>query len=288
MNPHPIFTALADEPGDRKTQWLRVQELASQWRETGQPHLKTEAADLLGKLMAADALIKIKTMRVDAKLPARLRRNYEEMASDVAASVLANPNTRATAILENHDPEQALMSTMVNFYLRNKIVDHLREQPVEGIFRTVARTAKAKAEDKAGGAAPQTITDTHVTGEKVEEDAKDDAKDDPAEQLPGTTLLTDDPQETPHAPRYQPSSMLADDAPGAAHLPQGDSAWDTEHELLHDLADLLSPQQQEIVDYVKAGYTSAEAATELGISVSTYKRRLADIKFKIEAYTSGN
>lgn len=273
MSTHAIFTALADEPGDRKTQWLRVQELARQWRETGDPLIKAEASDLLVKLMAEDARIKIKTMRVDAMLPARLRRNYEDMALGVTASVLANPNTRATVILENHDPEKALMSTMVNFYLRNKIVDHLRAQPMEGIFRTVARTAKTKT----GAVTPQANV-----GAATEDD------EDPTKSIPVTTLLPDDLQETSHAPRYQPSSMLADDAPGAAPLPQGDSAWDTGHELVHDLADLLSPQHQEVINYVVAGYTADEAASELGISLSTYKRRLGDIKFKIEAYTSGN
>lgn len=262
--------ALAEEAAKRKTEWLRVQALAQQWRETGDPLVKGEAAELLVKLMAADALIKIKAMEVDFKLPARLRRDYRELAADVVASVLANPGTRATAILENHNPEKALISTMVNFYLRNKIVDHLRDQPVKGIFRTVARSAKAKPGAPAPGALA-TSTDADAT------------PDAPIDDTPGTALLTD-PQETPHAPRYQPSSMLADDGPGAAPLPQGDSAWDTEHELVHDLTKLLEPPEKEAIWYDLAGYTADEAASAIGVHESTYKRRLSLARAKFAAY----
>lgn len=279
MSTSAILSGLADRSGACKTQWLRVQELAHQWRESGEQHFKAEAAELLVKLMAADALIKIKAMRVDAKLPARLRRDYEAMATSVVSSVLANPNTRATAILENHDPEKALMRTMVNFYLHNKIVDHLRDQPVEGIFRTVARTAKLKpggpAADTAGAATNADVSAYATLGE---------AKDDTTGQLPDATQLSAEPQETPHAPRYQPSSMLADNAPGAAPLPEPDSAWDTEHEFLSDLTKLLTAQEQEAAWYDIAGYTADEAASAIGISESTFKRRLGTARAKFSAY----
>ena len=281
--PEPIHPALRyQEREPRKQAWQQVQRLAAQWRETRDLTYKNQAAGLLYDLMASEALVIIKTRKVDANLPASLRRDYIEMAGDMATSVLAHRNTRFTAILEKHAPEKATLQTMVARYLYSEVIDHLRSKPMEvpGLFSIVPKknfwekrevlAITNKADDEAS-----------VTGDTSETPFPDPQ---PTEEC----LETDVDLPTPTSPakhvHVRASSMSIDEAPGNQTLPQDDFEWDTAGEVYSDMAKVLNSHEQEVLWYDTAGYTAAEASVAIGISESTYKRRISTARDRIKAY----
>jgi DNA-binding NarL/FixJ family response regulator len=227
---------------ERRQAWKRVQELAQQWRETRDEQYKAEATPLLAKLMASEALVKIKAMRVDSKLPPHVpKRDYKEFAGEVTASVLSHENSRATALLDKHDPDRGLMSTLVNFYLEKKILTKLQKKkdPAEGWV---------SAEENVEKEVEKEVTAARHSG-------------------------------------YHNSSLLWDDAPGGmVQERDSEATQEDQSDEDYDLKKILSPLQLEILDYYKGGYTAQEAATEMDISESTYKRGLKEIRMKLEIY----
>jgi DNA-binding CsgD family transcriptional regulator len=273
------MTNLADsfpDSHERRQAWLHLQELAKKWRETRDEKYKAEAAPLLVRLMASEALVKIKAMRVDQKLPPHApKRDYKEFAVENTTSVLSHKNTRVTAILDNHDPEIAMMSTMVNFYLERKIYDKVRKEPVQGIFRSVARKKSAGDKKK-----PSTLLNAEDEGGLVEGHENDDFESMPLDAVPNFS----------NACR---NSMLCEDAP--ANIPNEKKSpdifknnfFDFEIDLKRILDYDENPRDFQVVKLRMADGTIAEVADILNISQSTVKRSEARAKEKIKMADSG-
>lgn len=207
----------------RAAAWIEVQQLGARWRETGDLAVKAEAARLLAYLLPSEALVIIKTNKVDAHLPKR--RDYAELANAVAASVISYPGKNITAILNQHDPQKASLRTMLSNWLTFKMFDHLRAERVQGQHKNLGGAASADLEDELQSQA---------------------ARREQGEHLP----LDTDPLVTSRDAAF---------------------AWT---ELLHDLKNLLEPEEFDALLVDQAGYTLEEGAKLLGISVSTYRRRL--------------
>lgn len=265
FDPNRLQSAFVDRypmASERKSGWKHVQDLAQQWRDTGDEQYKVSAADLLFDLMTSETLVILKVLRVDGKLPPRFRRDYHEMAQDVALSVVSHKYSRCSAILENHNPEDATLQTMVARYLRNKAIDHLRIEPLPGSFRQPV---------KRGGA--DTASDPRKKSNTLVDDiALDDA-------------LLVNMEATPPEPQ-RASSLLSDAVPGTPSLPPDDHVWDNLGEFMSDLTKIFTPQEQEAVYYDIAGYTNEEAAEALSVSLATYKRRLGRAREKFAQYHS--
>lgn len=73
-------------------------------------------------------------VKVDQKLPAAYRRDFDEMGEDAVLSVLSSKRAQMSVLAENHDPNRATLRTHISRWLYNKIIDYTRKESVPGLL----------------------------------------------------------------------------------------------------------------------------------------------------------
>lgn len=126
-SPKAVSTAL-------KKAWVDAEAALMRFKQTRDAADREAAAVALFNVALVESALVVRVgVKVDAKLPAKYRRDTQEMARDAVASVLSQKRTRMSVLADKHDPEKATLRTFIALLLYNKVQDYVRKEPIPGI-----------------------------------------------------------------------------------------------------------------------------------------------------------